>query len=498
MKRKFLAMIVALAILACVLCGCIDYEAETPVSTPTSTPTLTPPPVVTEEEEIVWNFLEDYTDNMTSCGIELSNYLTTLEYEKAQMQISKCRMITTDALTTLNRFKREHPSMKEELAVSELDISGDNFLLNAVYTMTTLNRNPSTDEEYSEYLIKAGQVELLLRNTLYYSYYKPKKEYAHTEYYKRFHESRKEEIEDNIKFIVELHNQINQEINSYYDMEYGWDAKYFFQIDPNDLVIVDITDNLVKGLSDQESIKWRLFEFVRDEVEYKYDPNWKTDWVQPPALTLLYGKGDCDDHAILLASLFMRAGIDGVELCTADTDNDGVYDHMFVGVGEIGWDATCKDCESSAPGDIENWESECFDVNGVIRDPGILKRLKCPEGYVLGEDNLCHPRCGDSYCPAGTMCCNGRCYEPCLAGYILGEDCMCYTKCDGGYCVEGVCCNGKCVSCPSGYVLGKDCMCHPRCGDGYCLEGSICCNGECYEPCPSGCYFTVDCMCYCP
>jgi hypothetical protein len=261
-------MVVALAILACALCGCIDYEAETPVSTPTSTPTLTPPPVVTEEEEIVWNFLEDYTDNMTSCGIELSNYLTTLEYEKAQMQISKCRMITTDALTTLNRFKREHPSMKEELAVSELDISGDNCLLNAVYTMTTFNRNPSMDEEYSENLIKAGQVELLLRNTLYYSYYKPKKEYTHTKYYKRFHESRKKEIEDSTKFIVELHNQINQEINSYYDMEYGWHAKYFFQIDPNDPVIVDITDNLVKGLSDQESIKWRLFEFVRDEVEY--------------------------------------------------------------------------------------------------------------------------------------------------------------------------------------------------------------------------------------
>jgi len=69
MKRKFLAMIVALAILACVLCGCVDYKVETPVSTLTSTPTLiptlqsTPTPIITEEKKnvgIVTDIVEDY------------------------------------------------------------------------------------------------------------------------------------------------------------------------------------------------------------------------------------------------------------------------------------------------------------------------------------------------------------------------------------------------------------------------------------------------------
>ena len=312
------------------------------------------------------------------------------------------------------------------------------------------------------------------------------------------HPSRKEEIEVSLKSIVDIHNQINQEINSYYDREYGEYVKYFFQINPNDPVIVDITDDLVKGLIDQESIKWKLFRFVRDNVEYKYDPNWKTDWVQPPALTLLYGKGDCDDYAILLASMFMRAGISNVELCMADTNGDGVDDHMFIAVGDIGWDATCKDCIDSTPDDIENWKCSCFDVNEVNRDPRSVERAKCPEGYILGEDNLCHPRCGNGYCAEGSMCCNDRCYAHCPSGYVFGKDCLCYPECNGGYCIKGVCCNGVCVSCSSGYVLGEDCMCHQRCGDGYCSTGSICCKGRCYVPCPSGCYLTVDCMCYCP
>lgn len=502
-KGRKLAAILTLTVLLSILCGCVDYEVETPVSIPTSTPTLTmptltPTPMVIEEEEIVWNFLENYIDNITFCGIELSNYISTLEYEKAQAQISKCRIITTDALTTLNRFKREYPSMKDELEVAESDITGDTSHLNALYTFTTFNKNPSTDEEYSEYLRKASQVELLLRDTLYYSYYKPKKEYAYTEYYKRFHESKKEEVEKSLKAIVDLHDQINQMINSYYDEEYGWYAKYFFQVNPNDHVIIEITDDLVNGIIDQESIKWKLFEFVRDEVEYKYDPYWQTDWVQQPALTLLYGKGDCEDHAILLASMSMRAGISDVELCMADTNGDGLDDHMFVVVGDTGWDTTCKDCVDSAPDDIENWECSCFDVNEVIRDPRSIERAECPEGYILGEDNLCHPMCGDGYCSEGSICCNDRCYAPCPSGYVLGRDCMCYPECDGGYCTKGVCCNGECVSCSSGYVLGEDCMCHQRCGDSYCPGDSICCNGRCYAPCPSGCYFTVDCICYCP
>ena len=195
-KGKKVATILVFSVLVCIVCGCIDNKVETPVSTPTSSSTSTaaiptPTPVVTEEKEIVWNFLDNYADNMTSCCIEVNNYLSTLEYEKAQAQISKCRSITTNALSTLNRFKREYPSMRDELEVAESDISGDTSLLNALYTFTTFNKNPSTDEEYSENLVKAEQVELLLRNTLYYSYYKPKKEYAHTEYYKRFYESRK-------------------------------------------------------------------------------------------------------------------------------------------------------------------------------------------------------------------------------------------------------------------------------------------------------------------
>ena len=46
----------------------------------------------------------------------------------------------------------------------------------------------------------------------------------------------------------------------------------------------------------------------------------------------MMGQGDCDDSAVLLASLFLRAGISGTELCEVDSDSDGKYDHLTVGV----------------------------------------------------------------------------------------------------------------------------------------------------------------------
>jgi hypothetical protein len=112
-KGEKIAAIMALCVLLSILCGCVDSKVENPVSKPRSTPTLLPtlqstPTSIVTEEEIVWIFLEDYSDNLTSCGIELSNYISTLEYEKAQNQISKCRSITTNSLSTLNRFKREY------------------------------------------------------------------------------------------------------------------------------------------------------------------------------------------------------------------------------------------------------------------------------------------------------------------------------------------------------------------------------------------------------
>jgi hypothetical protein len=74
----------------------------------------------------------------------------------------------------------------------------------------------------------------------------------------------------------------------------------------------------------------RLYEYVRDEITYIYDPR-NVEEVQPPEITLKLHAGDCDDKAVLLASLLLSIGF---ETCffIADTNNDGYPDHVYVGV----------------------------------------------------------------------------------------------------------------------------------------------------------------------
>ena len=92
-------------------------------------------------------------------------------------------------------------------------------------------------------------------------------------------------------------------------------------------------------------------------------------------------------------------------------------------------------------------------------------RLSCPEGYVLGDDDLCHVACGSPtiYCKTG-QCFNGQCVS-CPEGYVLGDDDLCHVACGSPttYCEQGsYCFNNNCISCPSGYYLGVDGRCYPN------------------------------------
>jgi len=66
----------------------------------------------------------------------------------------------------------------------------------------------------------------------------------------------------------------------------------------------------------------------------------------------------------------------------------------------------------------------------------------CEDGYILGDDALCHPACGgNQYCTGDNICMNGEC-RGCNAGYIIGQDYRCHQECpigSGKYCINGVC-----------------------------------------------------------
>jgi len=74
----------------------------------------------------------------------------------------------------------------------------------------------------------------------------------------------------------------------------------------------------------------KLYEFVRDEIRYIRDPLLFED-VQLPEITLKRRSGDCDDQAVLLCSLLLAIGFE-TALIFADTDSDGVADHVYCAV----------------------------------------------------------------------------------------------------------------------------------------------------------------------
>jgi hypothetical protein len=59
-----------------------------------------------------------------------------------------------------------------------------------------------------------------------------------------------------------------------------------------------------------------------------------------------------------------------------------------------------------------------FDNPGELKEALEIQRHPCPDGYILGSDQLCHPACGGAhYCTGNSICINGECMG-CSEGYI--------------------------------------------------------------------------------
>jgi len=65
--------------------------------------------------------------------------------------------------------------------------------------------------------------------------------------------------------------------------------------------------------------------WVADNINYVSDPS-GFDYVQPPDETLRTGGGDCDDFAVLLASMYRSVGLEAA-VGLIDTDGDEEADH---------------------------------------------------------------------------------------------------------------------------------------------------------------------------
>ncbi|MBU1050744.1 PKD domain-containing protein [Candidatus Bipolaricaulota bacterium] len=124
----------------------------------------------------------------------------------------------------------------------------------------------------------------------------------------------------------------------------AWDQR-----DYDDYVLDPLDDDYLEGLvdwiraevgSDFYKIVECLFHFVQAAIDYAYDPLWY-EYPRYPVETLVDETGDCEDTAILYASLVRTLGA-GAMLVAVDTDHNGVPDHMItlVPVSQAYADAT--------------------------------------------------------------------------------------------------------------------------------------------------------------
>lgn len=104
--------------------------------------------------------------------------------------------------------------------------------------------------------------------------------------------------------------------------------KVIRSVEPDSIVVRDKSVQLCQNLQQGDFKQARkLYEYVRDEIKYIKDPS-GFDFIQKPEITMKLNAGDCEDKAILLASLLMAISFEAA-LIFVDTDNDGTVDHVY-------------------------------------------------------------------------------------------------------------------------------------------------------------------------
>ena len=141
-------------------------------------------------------------------------------------------------------------------------------------------------------------------------------------------------------------------IASYQSLSRGvWadDGYARFVLDPSDdALMTELRDRLMLNSSYQATIENAL-AFVQKAVEYQLDPI-GIEYPRYPAETLVDGVGDCEDSAILYASIVRTFEYSaGVLLASVDTNGDQVSDHVIVFV-------RVADCFTDAHPERSLWE----------------------------------------------------------------------------------------------------------------------------------------------
>lgn len=379
---------------------------------------------------------------------ELENFANVLElYENCAKNYS----LATGEMETLEGDKELNTSQRERVEVELLVLESKRWEIK--YMQQFAKAKEKIAKDALDLILDLKDAQNSLEKSMYSMYSLKNK----------FPDSWDGSHERLFNYYLDQYQSRNREINLLYNELENEDYKYAFQVDPQAQMVIDIIEKM-QPKSD-EPLDLALLRYVYSSVDYTNDPDWKTDWVNTPTYTLIEGRGDCDDSAVLLASLFHQGGISGTDLCYVDSDGDGIDDHITVGVYDENDDLVIYESvwepsdylhiyyddedipnepepipEEDYPGEI----THCFWVE-KYRTYAIASM--CDDGTAFGE-------CDEDEKP--WFCDEGEWVQDC-------EKCGCpsdYPNCadsgeDKGYCIscseESIWIEEYSVCCPRGY-----------------------------------------------
>lgn len=81
-----------------------------------------------------------------------------------------------------------------------------------------------------------------------------------------------------------------------------------------------------------ETVIKSVYDFVKNNIAYLSDKAGKIESIKTARETLATGYGDCDDLAILIASMLAVLGFEDIHFVMASYDNSNSYQHIYVEV----------------------------------------------------------------------------------------------------------------------------------------------------------------------
>lgn len=132
----------------------------------------------------VWKTIDLHEKSVLDCGVDISSWLNTLDYEMATVKINFCREKINEAIKEINLLEIKYPK-NEELKVAKIDLEASGQLLDSINIIIDLHENRDGYTNF-EKIIKTERIQKLI-NDLISKHNLIETSYSHTKYYSDYY-----------------------------------------------------------------------------------------------------------------------------------------------------------------------------------------------------------------------------------------------------------------------------------------------------------------------